>query len=172
MNNHTRTGEDKSMLLHHITLNTGHVASLPRVDQAVTRKVSRLAREGGPIGDLLPKMNGWSVSVELRDGCALFSLNFSRAPISDTMVCWRDDIAERAWNYHEAFYMRLSDTMAQQMSATEAPQRPVETPWAATLLMPTISLLPQTIEMGKAVAGAGELERIIAWAIIDNAEGE
>jgi len=157
--------------LAHITLNTGHVASLPRVDRVVTRKLSHLAREGGPIGPLLPTMDGWSVSVELRDGCALYSLNFAGTPISDTMVCWRDAVAEIAWNYHEAFYLRLSDTMSQEMSATEAPQRPTETPWAATLLMPTISLLPQTIEMGKALAGVGELERIIAWAIIDNAEG-
>ena len=157
--------------LTHVTLNTGHTAVLPRVQREVAAKLREIGRRGGDLAPILPHMAGWSVDVKRSTGAALFSMSLMGVPVVDCMVCWMDDVAAGMWDYHERFYFRLSDTMMLDMAATEAPSRPVETPWCAVILMPSITKFPKTKEAVAAVRSVGELERIISWAIIDDATG-
>lgn len=157
--------------LTHITLNTGHAAVLPRVPREIAAKLRGIAHNGGDLGPILPHMAGWTVNVKRVTGAALFSVNLAGIPVVDCMVCWMDEVAKTMWDYHERFYFDLSDTMMQDMAATEAPSMPRETPWCAVILMASISKLPP--DMGDAIRNVGEIERIISWAIIDDAtDGE
>lgn len=155
--------------LQHLTLNTGDLTALPRVARAVTAKIAGIVRRGkGPLGPLLPHMSGWEVSIAASPGIggAAYSINFGAAPIVECLLCWSAENAERIWHDAEALYLDLSDRHATLMAATAMPTRPAEIPWLAVVMLPTLGFLVSAGEAGK-LPDVGELERIIAWAILD-----
>lgn len=136
--------------LHHVTLTTGHVLVTPRSDMrdGIAEMIRPVLEAGS--GDL----GGIPVRVLRREAdMAALSIGLPMAVLMT--VCWGDPAASQAlW----------SDIGAKRRGAPSGDQAPA-VPWLAVSLdLLVLAMLPQDTQ-----SMLGDLERCIAWTLIDGA---
>ena len=103
--------------LRHLTLNTGQITHLERVDfmpDEIDRFVPVIGMQGGSI----PGLSGWFVDIifpldqdgQRKDGAAFFHITeqvgSKSAPVVG-IVCWREALSEDAWHHMMQAYRGL-----------------------------------------------------------------
>ena len=153
---------EKPVALIHLTMNTGHVVRLPLAKREAVRAFRKIAKDGGEIGKLLPKMPGWSVDVAkgAESGAEAFSLCWEGIPMAECVLCWMEEGQEQAWRGIDELYRAMCPGM-------ELRQMPADVPWLAVVLLPTMVMHKKPDEW----RGMGEIERIVGWAILERETG-
>ena len=158
-------------ILWHYTTNTGHVAETSRaaIDQHAIDILLPIvdAQEG----DLLELNLGIDIMCPLDEqrrrlpGAAYFQIGpagerMTPTPYVMAVACWRSEREADAW---AQFYQ------VARIGADAWPDRPAmlaeppDIPWLAVHLLPTITTLPPAT-----LAVLGDLERCLAWALIES----
>jgi hypothetical protein len=157
--------------LWHYTANSGHVAQTGRedVDQAVIDRLLPivLALEGDLLGlgidILLP--TGEHPGAGFLPGTAFFQIGpagerMSRHPYVMAIACWRADREARAW----AQFREIAEIGAEAWpNRPAALAEPPDIPWLAVNLLPHAAALSP-----EALMTIGDLERCLAWALIES----
>lgn len=146
----------ESTLTHieHLTLTTGHTRSSPRSEVAddIVEVLKPLVASGaGVLGD-----TGWSFGVKYgpAPGSACFIIINGSHRIATSYVAWTPEGAAAVWP--------LAARMAGKTGADTPPSPPGRVPWLAVILMPDVINVSLNIIME-----AGDLERCIAWTVIE-----
>ena len=140
--------------LAHLTMNTGDLVHSPR-DQVLPATVAWLAPlvragKGEPAG--IP------FEVTRRgEGTALFVIGRPAAVACG--VCWAEDRAAAAWG------AMLAVMGVQGVPAAPAGRPPV--PWLAVAFLPAMAALPP-----ETLVKLGDMERCLAWTLIEQATGQ
>jgi hypothetical protein len=172
----------KNERIHHLTLNTGHVARTRRgeVDDEVIELLRPIVDEGegnltipgGAFVDIFRPLDAQRVP---RDGAAAFQVAkdgpMSKLPWVFATTCWREELAEEAWDQHRVMHDALyggrapTDRMLWAMyqgKQKELPERPAHLPWLVVSIGPAgYALEPVVLPV------LGDFERCLAWAIIE-----
>jgi hypothetical protein len=159
--------------LHHLTLNTGHAADIPRADipeAEIDRYIPIIDKEEGRIPELAGR---WYVDLTCprnasgtrRDGAAFFQIadqaSMSKTPIILGMVCWRETMAAEAWEQVTLSYDALADPMRQADLWQPPPASIPAVPWLAVWFTPwLITAAPDD------VLAFARVEQALAWALI------
>lgn len=157
--------------LYHLTLNSGHVARTARaeVDPVVLDLLRPLIdTTHGPI----PALPGWYVdfmfpirrsSGERLSGGAFFQIthepDLSRRPVVMAVAAWSEAMTQGAWEQ-----ALLASALFLPTTAPQEPRTRPPIPWLAVWLTP-IAAAPSAAPL---LPLLGDLERCIAWALIDN----
>lgn len=166
--------------LRHLTLNSGHLAVTARSDVLPeAREVLRpLVRAGG--GELCFSMEGLHLHITHRcRGGAVFSVHLSEGPTVNVLSPSGDVVTLHGYPVITcglAWKQEAIDIVGQlTVNATElakkiwkqkfAPSPPVDIPWLMVVLYPWMLTLTE-----QQISALGDLERCIAWTIIDEAE--
>jgi hypothetical protein len=159
--------------LHHITLNTGHIAKTSRSDvhpHIIDFLLPILDAEGGPV----PGLPGWHLSLLFplddrgapRPGAAFFQIaderGTSERPAVVAMACWSDTMQAKAWEHTIASYRAWELALQACEFWHDPPTNPPPLPWLAICLTPWINAASMS-----AVQALGDLERCIAWGLIE-----
>lgn len=169
------------MILHHLTMNSGHVAETRRSDvkDGVVRLLRPIVRAantstklhgGGRVpGGLLLHLDVWPGLADVvgqaitAPACGAFQVGataMSKAPYVMGVVCGVDDHEETAWQMASMLMTRMLPAEVRP----PRPPRPSSTPWVAvTVGVPILTgrVSPRTIAL------LGDLERCLAWAILE-----
>lgn len=160
--------------LHHLTLNTGHVAMQPRAavgQDAIDRLLPVLDAEGGPV----PGMEGWHLDFffPLRadgrrlDGGAFFQIadepGTSKRPVVMAVACWREALSADAWGQARQGYEPLRPALLPVKLWREMPFDPPPVPWLAVWLTPFVAVADVTD-----LRAFGGLERCVAFALMES----
>ncbi|HCJ74673.1 hypothetical protein [Agrobacterium pusense] len=139
----------------HLTLFTGHLHDSPRSE--VPQHVIRFLRPyvigaGGEIGN-----TGWTVRMVegIAPGSCGFTLHHSGLWLLSCYMAWTAAADNPMWR------------IVEQVSKTSLP-KPDQVPWLAVLFMPDIF----SFNDPQAIMEAGDLERCIAWTVIETATGQ
>lgn len=146
----------------HITLVTGHSAITARSDvsdevlmrlQPIIDAESGVIVEAGVYIDLIRPLD--TMTHKPLNGAAAWTimhgLEPSSPPIAQCFVCWKSEFAAECWQRAEAM-----------QGASPHARMPKITPWLAVVILPSIALASR-----ETVAMLGDLERCLAWAIIE-----
>jgi hypothetical protein len=148
-----------STIIHHLTLNTGHVARFDGITPADQMALMRpLIHNGGPIPNCPP----YRVRVNHVQGAAEFSIYRDFVPITSNLLVWTDEAAGH-WRKIEDLYLSMCDEFPDVMNANTIPQRPESLPWLATVLLPTAGFA------GFDISWIGAFERIYSEAQLETA---
>lgn len=140
----------------HLTLSTGHLRNSPRSEvHRDTIKYLRPYVTGacGEIGD-----TGWTVRMVegIAPGSCGFTLHHSGLWLLSCYMAWTTDADMPMWD------------IVKQVSKTTLP-KPDTVPWLAVYFMPDFPLIG--LKAPHAIMEAGDLERCIAWTVIETMTG-
>lgn len=174
------------MILTHLTLNGGDIAEVPReqvADAAVNalRPLYRASKGtgsgGGPVpGGQLLHVDIWpGLMVKGRQvpkrGVASFQIGptrMSKAPYVMGVVCGVDDAEDQAWSLVEMISLSTCPVLVRdRLPAQVRPRtdkRPGAAPWLAVALGAPVLTGRVNAET---IALLGDLERCLAWAILE-----
>lgn len=159
--------------LHHITLNTGHIARTARSDvqaHIIDRLLPILDAEGGPV----PGLPGWHLDLFFplddrgtpQPGAAFFQIadepGTSKRPAVMAVACWMDAMQAQAWGQALASYHAMRPALQACDFWHDPPTKPPPLPWLAICLTPWINAAPVSD-----VQAFGDLERCIAWGLTE-----
>lgn len=146
--------------LLHLTLNTGDVAHTSGVTSPEKlAAVQALLKRGGPI----PKRAPFRVGLDRLRGSASFCLYHRKLTVTMNLVAWDDAIAREAWPEIEFFYRDLADLCPGAVATRACPPRPKTTPWLATLILPSLGHVGQSLDE---LAWVATFERSYAEALL------
>lgn len=152
----------------HLTLNSG--SSTPFDPAACHRGQVRKLRSLYPKGGLLP--NPWPdlrVDFGAMQGAASFAIWRADVPILMNAVCWSARHAAEAWSGIESHYLSLSEQFPEVMGLFGTASHlgpPEETPWLATLLLPSLLHALPAAELQARMATIASMEQAMAAALI------
>lgn len=140
----------------HLTLFTGHLRNSPRheVPKSVIDKLTPYVMSAG--GEI--ENTGWTVKMVqgAAPGSCCFELHHSGLWLFSCYMAWTKSASVPMWE------------IVKQVSETACP-RPKSTPWLAVHAMP---LMPMIMSKAPhAIMEAGDLERCIAWTVIEAMAG-
>ena len=144
--------------LHHLTIDTGHLAVTPRSDvsdEAIAWLQPIVDDEQG-LADVL-----WFDLIRLMGperrpkGAAACTIHLGHGgpALVQCVICWRSEDAETAWT--ALSIPEIAPVTGRRLSVPSLP-------WLATKLLPGIESAPQEV-----VAMLGDAQRCIAWTIIE-----
>lgn len=140
----------------HLTLFTGHLRNSPRKE--VHRDTINILKPyvmgaGGQIGD-----TGWTVKMVqgIAPGSCGFTLHHSGLWLFSCYMAWTTSADKPMWD------------IVRQVSSTALP-KPELVPWLAVHAMPDFPLM--MFKCPYAITEAGDLERCIAWTVIEAMAG-
>lgn len=147
--------------IRHVTLNTGHVhrSTVAEVDAAVFRTVGPLLVHTDGRQQRLPEpFQRWRFSATAQDDALMGTLwaqhNGSGVPVLTFAVAGDAHSAALAWPvvtaHAEQFSIRVHATRA-------------ASPWLATVLLPTLGVLPETLAR-EGMTWAADFQRCVAWS--------
>ena len=149
----------------HSTLNTGDSRRCPRseVGEDIIAALKPLIAQGGGY----VTESDISVAITRQGGGACFTIFEGEKPLVNCSMAWDKDSQDYVWSCAERLYL---DTTEVAQRATGAwsdaimaePIMPDELPWLAVVLLPSLfGTRRETLAM------LGDMERCIAWAILD-----
>lgn len=159
-------------MTHH-QLNFGHVETSHRIEvdvRALDHLLPLLDAGQGPV----PGAPGWHLAVSRpadaqgvpRPGAAMIQVGkapgWSRYPVIIGIACWRDEMQHEAWAQVNAGYGALEEPLRVLGLWTMLPPLP-SLPWVATWATPWVAMADPTLS-----GMLGDLERCVAWALIDD----
>jgi hypothetical protein len=143
----------QDMLLY--TLNTGHTCSSPRAEvcpQAI-QALDPVIHNGGPI----PGPFDFSLTVTRAEGGALFTV-WHGPPLVVCAVAWTQRAEDQLWPELAAAYEQAWSGVPGAQPA----RKPDRLPWLAVQFLPALFTTDLAV-----VALLGDLERCVAWAMIE-----
>lgn len=140
----------------HLTLFTGHLRNSPRNEvppEAIKMLMPYVMSAGGEIGS-----TGWTVKMVqgAAPGSCGFTLHHSGLWLFSCYMAWTTTADAPMWE------------IAKQVSNTSLP-KPKSVPWLAIHAMPDMPLI--MLRAPLAIMEAGDLERCIAWTVIEAMAG-
>jgi hypothetical protein len=128
----------------HITLNTRHAVRLPAelVREDTRRLLLPIINAGG--GNLPGQASAYCVqiTVDPSAGCAAFTFFRGQEPLTTNVLSVSQDATAQAWEAVESVWLNLGDTIPDLMDhEMTMPVRPSNTPWLATVILPSIAAL-------------------------------
>ncbi|WP_288430156.1 hypothetical protein [uncultured Agrobacterium sp.] len=140
----------------HLTLFTGHLHNSPRKEVprwAIDTLMPYVMSAGGEIAD-----TGWTVKMVqgVSPGSCGFTLHHSGLWLFSCYMAWNTTADKPMWE------------IVKQISKTSAP-KPKSVPWLAIHAMPSMPLI--MLRAPHALSEAGDLERCIAWTVIEGMTG-
>lgn len=157
--------------LHHLTLNTGNLAAVPRYHVSQSR-IDALLPGLDSGGGAIPGMDGWYLAAAFprsahggrASGSAYYQIadepGLSTRPIVMAMVAWEPNAAAAAWRQALAAY----EAMRPALRALDLWWEPIAAPvlpWLAIWATPHIQLADHSV-----LGALGRLEADIAWSLI------
>lgn len=146
--------------LTHLTIEAAHAAQTSRSDVGddIIAAVQPLidAEEGEIGGFWLDFIRPLGEGRRPIDGAAAFTIQLGKGgtALASCIVCWREEMARDAW--------RMVQAPATAPLSGRPVSMPTQTPWlAATLLMGAVRAPDEVVAM------LGDLERCVAWALIE-----
>lgn len=144
--------------LHHLTLNTGHLAVSGESDVDLLRVAPVLGPRIQAGGGAVP---GTKVTLEIPPVPAGFIFTLRSAdghPVCLNSVAWDEASAAASWPPVQSLYLEMTETAPTLLAlGVAAPEMPVSVPWLTTLLLPGIAGLNRD-----QIGMLGDLERCIA----------
>ncbi|WP_130821732.1 hypothetical protein [Rhizobium ruizarguesonis] len=136
----------------HLTLFTGHLRNSPRHEvpkNAIDKLMPYVMSAGGEIEN-----TGWTVRMVqgVGPGSCCFELHHSGLWLFSCYMAWTNATSAPMWE------------VVKEITKTSLP-RPKYTPWLAIHAMPDMPLI--MFKAPHAIMEAGDLERCIAWTVID-----
>ena len=125
-------------------------------------------------GGAIPGIEGWFVDLlspldaqgAIRRGAAFFQIadepGTSKRPVVMAFACWSHDMTEEVWQQVSLGYQAMRQPLQVSELWRDPPSRPPAVPWLAVWLMPF--LITADVET---VALLGDLERCLAWALME-----
>lgn len=150
------------MILHHLTLNTGHTARTDLRAQVDLRAILPVLRPiiragGGP----LPQVPGLTIQVPIVPAGAVFSLWHGPQPVVLNTLAWNQASSASGWGPLESIYLQIAEHPLAAALGRDLPEIPAAVPWLATVILPAIATLDlPTIGM------LGDLERCMAAVML------
>lgn len=137
----------------HLSLFTGHLRNSPRKEvhrETIEKLMPYVTSAGGQIDD-----TGWTVKMiqGAAPGSCCFELHHSGFWLFSCYMAWTTTADAPMWD------------VVRQISKTRI-AKPKSVPWLAVHAMPTLMLAPP-----HAIMEAGDLERCIAWTVIEAMAG-
>lgn len=151
------------MLLHHLTLNTGHSSThrLDTLDAGVVAALSPLVRSGGGI---IPAVAPWRCVIAGGADAGAATFDFRRGQSDGPAVfcglAWTDAGADELWPAMLSMWEPLRSILAPQ---APPPRRPGRLPWLACILLPAAALATSREDLG----WMGDAEKCFAAAILE-----
>jgi hypothetical protein len=159
-------------VLHHLTLNTGHVARTARAEvgqETIDLLLPLIDAQNGTFVDLglafdvmCPLDNGGRPVP----GAAFFQIaptaGLSKQPYVMCIGCWKQSMSEEAWKQAVTMYRSQRAVLEPISLWRRPPTKTPPVPWLAVMLMPyLIALDPERIGM------LGDMERCLFWALAE-----
>lgn len=143
--------------IEHLTLSSGHTRRSPRSEvreEIIDRIRAALAAGGEDVG------GGWSVRIlpGMPDGTAVYDLLHDGRRV---VACYLGIDRARAndlWDQLDA---------VMPLAAGAVRRRPKRVPWLAVMPAPDPAVLADPAAFADILLEAGDLERCVAWAILD-----
>ncbi|WP_414832207.1 hypothetical protein [Afifella sp. YEN Y35] len=141
--------------LAHLTWQTGHVRLSPR-DEVSDGAIARLrAAWDNPAEEI--DGTGWRIVPRPTPGRGVYLWDqiHEGHHIATAALCTRETMAAELWR---------------QLAATlpgPAPERPARVPWLVAILIADPTVMTDPAVFTDVLAEAGDLERVVAWALID-----
>ncbi|MND98269.1 hypothetical protein D3C80_906120 [compost metagenome] len=140
----------------HLTLFTGHHRDSPRIEvprEIIDMLMPFVMSAGGDIGN-----TGWTVKMVqgVAPGSYGFTLHHSGLWLFSCYMAWSTAADTSMWG------------VVRQVSKTSLP-KPKSVPWLAVHAMPSMPMI--MLKAPHALAEAGDLERCIAWTVIEGMTG-
>jgi hypothetical protein len=137
----------------HLTLFTGHLHHSPRSEvhrETIDLLMPYVKRGGGKIGS-----TGWTVRMVqgVASGSCGFELHYSGFWLFSCYMTWTTTADAPMWD------------VVRELSKTTL-DKPKSVPWLAVHAMPQLAAAPM-----QAIMAAGDLERCVAWTIIEAMAG-
>ena len=170
-------------ILHHLTMQTGDLARLPKPGGDAIWPQLRAIRGGGR---LPPPLEDFWVEVSERGDMVMFTVFLSAkglrarlsppipqsfrsfaVPMATCMCPLRPDRSELAWEILEKTYFHTTEMLISECGLaidSALPERP-PFPWLGA--MP----LPGLVVLGKDAALVGMFERYFGWSLLESASG-
>lgn len=149
----------------HLTLNTGHVRHSPRDEVAsdVIAAMIPLTQPGSyDLGTFGLALQGWRLEVPACPAGYYATLYGGSMPVLSLAVARTTEDADIVWPALERSYRQVTDLPGSRGADFEAPYRPNRLPWLAVAL-----LFPLACP-----AWAGDFERCLAWAWLEDEDDE
>lgn len=145
------------LTIEHITLSSGHTRRSPRaeVSEAVIDRIRAAIAEGsGDVG------GGWTVRLVpgLPEGTAAYDLLHDGRRVVACYLGIARPAADEMWAQIDAVMPMLPGAVR---------RRPKRAPWLAVMPVPDPAVLADPGAFADILLEAGDLERCVAWAIID-----
>lgn len=136
--------------IEHITITTGasRMSSRTEVESRVLETLRRALARDGVVGD-------WRIENQKVSGGFAFGLKYRGALIAQCWLCIDRSMSDRMWE--EAAETALDERVILS--------RPKGIPWLAASIAPSAISVAMTTP--SALVEAGDLERCVAWALID-----
>lgn len=143
--------------LYHLSLTTGSARHSPRAevsDEVIDRIRTAIAETDGALSG-----TGWRVRLipAAPPGCHAWDLERDGRRVVTCLLCDDDGSSAELW--------RLAETIPGLPGTVR--QRPDAAPWLAVALVPDQTLLSDPLAFADVLTESGDLERCVAWALID-----
>lgn len=139
--------------LEHVTINTGasRISARREVDESVVDHVRAGLAAGGDVG------GGWSVRlVAAPEGLHVYDLLHEGVAMVTCVLCVDPRLSLRAWN----------DVLRAAPPGVRL-HEPTLVPWLAVIIRMTDLVTADPTLFADVIQQAGDLERVVAWALID-----